>query len=54
MAVTIAVRQFWLWRAVDDNAEALDLLVRRRRDRAAAEKLTRKLLKKQVSHPMLS
>src|SRR6202051_2493635 len=30
MAVTIAGRQFWLWRAVDDEAEVLDLLVQRR------------------------
>jgi putative transposase len=34
MAVRIAGRQFWLWRAVDDDGEVLDLLVRRRRDRA--------------------
>jgi hypothetical protein len=27
MAVTIAGRQFWLWRAVDDEGEVLDLLV---------------------------
>jgi transposase-like protein len=25
MAVTIAGRQFWLWRAVDDEGEVLDL-----------------------------
>ena len=27
MAVLIAGRQFWLWRAVDDEDEVLDLLV---------------------------
>jgi transposase-like protein len=27
MAVTIAGRQFWLWRVVDDEGEVLDLLV---------------------------
>jgi transposase-like protein len=43
MAVTIAGRNFWLWRAVDDEGEVLDLLVQRRRDKAAAEKLMRKL-----------
>jgi transposase-like protein len=43
MAVTIAGRQFWLWRAVDDEGEVLDLLVQRRRDKAAAVKLMRKL-----------
>ena len=47
MAVMIAGRRFWLWRAVDDEGEVLDLLVQRRRDKAAAVKLMRKLLKKQ-------
>jgi putative transposase len=51
MAVTIAGRQFWLWRAVDDEGEILDLLVQRRRDKAAAVKLMRKLLKKQGFAP---
>ena len=49
MAVTIAGRQFWLWRAVDDEGEVLDLLVQRRRDKAAAENLMRKLLRKGVN-----
>src|SRR5277367_6729717 len=51
MAVTIASRQFWLWRAVDDEGEVLDLLVQRRRNKAAAVKLMRKLLKKQGFAP---
>jgi len=51
MAVTIAGRKFWLWRAVDDEGAVLDLLVQRRRDKAAAEKLMRKLLKKQGFAP---
>ena len=42
----IAGRQFWLWRAVDDEGEVLDLLVQRRHDKTAAVKLMRKLLKK--------
>ena len=42
---------FWLWRSVDDEGEVLDLLVQRRRDKAAAVKLMRKLLKKQGSAP---
>jgi putative transposase len=33
VAVMIAGRHFWLWRAVDDETEALDLLVQRRRDK---------------------
>ena len=44
-------RQFWLWRAVDDEGEVLDLLLQRRRNKAAAVKLMRKLLKKQGFAP---
>jgi putative transposase len=51
MAVMIAGRQCWLWRAIDDKGEVLDLLVQRRRDKAAAVKLLRKLLKKQGFAP---
>src|SRR6202453_3373967 len=51
LAVMIAGRKFWLWRAVDDEGEVLDLLVQRRRDKAAAVKLMRKLLKKQGFAP---
>jgi putative transposase len=46
MAVIIGGTQFWLWRAVDDEGKVLDLLVQRRRNKAAAMKLIRKLLKK--------
>ena len=35
MAALISGRQFWLWRAVDDEGEILDLLVQRRRDAKA-------------------
>jgi transposase-like protein len=51
MVVLIGVRQFWLWRAVDDEGEVLDLLVQRRRHKDAAVKLMRKLLKKQGFAP---
>jgi hypothetical protein len=47
----IAGRQFWLWRAVDDEGEVLDLLVQRRRDRDATVKLVPKQLKKQGFGP---
>jgi putative transposase len=40
-----------IWRAVDDEGEVLDLLVQRRRDKAAAVKPMRKLLKKQGFAP---
>jgi transposase-like protein len=51
MAGIIAGEQFWLWRAVDDEGEVLDLLVQRRRGKAAAVKLLRKLMKKQGFAP---
>lgn len=35
-----------LWRAVDDEGEVLEVLFQRRRHKAAATKLIRKLLKK--------
>jgi putative transposase len=47
----LARDRFWLWRAVDDEGEVLELLVQRRRDKNAAVKLTRKLLKKQGFAP---
>src|SRR6188472_3138216 len=51
MAVMISGKPFWLWRAVDHEGEVLDLLVQRRRDKAAAVKLMRKLLQKQGFAP---
>jgi putative transposase len=51
MAVRIAGEQMYLWRAVDDEGEVLDVLVQRRRDKAAALKLMRKLLRKQGFAP---
>ncbi len=44
-------RRLYLWRAVDDEGEVLDILVQKRRDKAAAVKLMRKLLKKQGFAP---
>jgi hypothetical protein len=37
----------WLWRAVDDEGEVLDMLVQKRRNTTAALRLLRKLLKHQ-------
>jgi transposase-like protein len=51
VAILIGGRRFWLWRAVDDEGEVLDLLVQRRRDARAAAKLMRKLLRKQGFAP---
>jgi putative transposase len=44
--VSIAGRQMYLWRAVDDEGEVLEILVQTRRDKDAALRLMRKLLKK--------
>ncbi len=51
MAVRIAGERMYLWRAVDDEGEMLDVLVQRRRDKAAALRLMRKLLRKQGFAP---
>ena len=49
--VSINGRQVYIWRAVDGEGEVLDILVQPRRDRKAALKLMRKLLKKQGITP---
>ena len=46
MVVRINGKQMYLWRAVDDEGEVLEVLIQRRRNKAAAPKLIRKLLKK--------
>src|SRR5687768_13750468 len=51
VAVKIAGKKHWLWRAVDQDGIVLDILVQSRRDKAAAERLLRKLLKKQMRPP---
>src|SRR3981081_3094770 len=53
MVVRIAGRQMYLWRAVDHEGEVLDMLVQRRRDKRAALRLMRKLLRKQGFVPKL-
>ena len=47
MVIVIRGKRHWLWRAVDNEGEVLDFLVQSKRDAKAAEKLLRKLLKKQ-------
>ena len=41
----------WLWRAVDQDGFVLDVLVQSRRDKRAATRLLRKLLKRQMRTP---
>ncbi|WP_339949284.1 IS6 family transposase [uncultured Albimonas sp.] len=45
--IRIQGRFHYLWRAVDDEGEVLEVIVQPRRDRKAALKLLRKLLKRQ-------
>ncbi len=45
VVVSIAGKKHWLWRAVDADGFVLDILVQSRRDKKAAERLMRKLLK---------
>jgi transposase-like protein len=45
--VSINGKRMYLWRAVDSEGEVLDILVQSRRNKKAALKLMRKLLKKQ-------
>ena len=47
MFVSINGKRMYLWRAVDSEGEVLDILVQSRRNKTAALKLMRKLMKKQ-------
>ena len=51
MFVSIGGRRMYLWRAVDQNGEVLDVLVQAKRDKQAACRLLRKLLKKHAIAP---
>src|SRR5829696_5344596 len=51
VVICIAGRKHWLWRAVDQHDVVLDILVQSRRNAKAAERLLRKLLKKQGMAP---
>jgi putative transposase len=49
--VRIQGRQQFLWRAVDEDGDVLDILVRSRRNRQAAKRFFRKLLNRQGREP---
>ena len=51
LVVSIAGETYWLWRAVDQYGFVLDVLVQKRRDRRAAQRLLTKLLKSAVKPP---
>ena len=42
VVISIAGEPHWLWRAVDQNGIVLDVLVQRRRDTRAAQRLMKK------------
>jgi len=49
--VTIQGQRHYLWRAVDQDGDVIDILVQRRRNARAARRFFRKLLKGQGSEP---
>ena len=51
MFVTIQGQRQYLWRAVDQDGDVIDILVQPRRDRWAAARFFRKLLKGQGHEP---
>src|SRR3954454_24579257 len=51
VCLMIAGKKHWLWRAVDQDGIVLDVLVQKRRDKQAAKRLLRKLLKRQTRVP---
>ena len=51
VVVKIGGRRMYLWRAVDDEGEVLDVLVQKRRNKQAALKLLRRLLRNTGVHP---
>ena len=51
VVVSIGGEQHWLWRAVDQDGFVLDVVVQRRRDSCAAQRLMRKLLKSAITPP---
>src|SRR5918912_3295424 len=51
VCLMIGGKKHWLWRAVDQDGVVLDVLVQSRRDKQAAQRLLRKLLKRQTRVP---
>lgn len=51
MVSNIAGQRVWIWRAVDDEGEVMDMIVQRRRDAGAALRFLRRLLKNQNVEP---
>ena len=46
VVISIRGKKYWLWRAVDQNGNALEILVQSRRNTKAAKRFMRKLMKR--------
>ena len=53
MVSTIAGERVWIWRAVDDEGEVLDMIVQKRHNTGAAVRFLRRLLKNQHVEPQV-
>lgn len=51
MVSTIAGERVWIWRAVEDEGEVMDMIVQKRRDAGAAIRFLRRLLRNQHVGP---
>ena len=51
MRVVISGEIFWLWRAIDQHGEELDILLQKRRNTQAAKRFFEKILRKQGVAP---
>jgi putative transposase len=51
MVSTIGGQHVWIWRAVDDEGEVMDMIVQKRRDAGAALRFLRRLLRNQKVEP---
>tara|TARA_R110001606_G_scaffold392327_1_gene561164 strand:- start:4060 stop:4539 length:480 start_codon:yes stop_codon:yes gene_type:complete len=51
MFLKIGGKQFYLWRAVDDEGEVLDILLQSRRNKVAAVKFLRRIMKRHQATP---
>src|SRR5206468_9473692 len=52
VVISVAGKKHWLWRAVDQDGFVLDVLVQSRRDKKAAKRLFRKLLRSRFIMPI--
>ena len=52
MFIKIRGELHYLWRAIDQDGDTIDILVQKRRNKAAAKRLFRKLLKGQHEAPL--